>query len=343
MRGEERRITSEGRRAADRRKGPPPWLRIAILIVTLAVAAYVVQHAEPPAWAIEQGGPLATYARRLAEVMRSEARPDDALAALFKPLQPPLKLSYSAIYEYELCPRCYYLRRILHFPEPEGTPQVIGTAAHAALAAFYKRLRSAEADGLPPPTVDDLLTLGREEFLRQLPIRAEADPEQLRQLDAQLRLTHGRLIRPGDEVEQLEHPINFGYSRDGHTHSFHAKIDRIDRLPTGGHRIVDYKTGRPKKSLLEPDKNDLQFGIYAIALRHHQNGLEGEPDPLDPPLGTAEYWLLATGERGTIDLADLDYEKLKSRIDGVIDGLLAGDFQREARGCWGLCEVVVGR
>lgn len=42
MRGEERRITSEGRRAADRRKGPPPWLRIAILVVTLAVAAYVL-------------------------------------------------------------------------------------------------------------------------------------------------------------------------------------------------------------------------------------------------------------------------------------------------------------
>ena len=43
MRGEERRITSEGRRTADRRRAPPPWLRIAILIVTLAVSAYVRQ------------------------------------------------------------------------------------------------------------------------------------------------------------------------------------------------------------------------------------------------------------------------------------------------------------
>ncbi len=45
MRGEERRITSEGRRTADRRKAPPPWLRIAILIVTLAVSAYVLLFA----------------------------------------------------------------------------------------------------------------------------------------------------------------------------------------------------------------------------------------------------------------------------------------------------------
>ncbi|MFA4892846.1 ATP-binding protein [Brevundimonas sp.] len=45
MRGNERRITSEGRRAADRRKGPPAWLRIALLTVTLAVAAYVLLFA----------------------------------------------------------------------------------------------------------------------------------------------------------------------------------------------------------------------------------------------------------------------------------------------------------
>ena len=45
MRGNERRITLQGRRAADRRKGPPAWLRIAILAVTLAVAAYVLLFA----------------------------------------------------------------------------------------------------------------------------------------------------------------------------------------------------------------------------------------------------------------------------------------------------------
>ncbi|MEJ6790230.1 ATP-binding protein [Brevundimonas sp. BR2-1] len=45
MRGNERRITSEGRRAVDRRKGPPSWVRIALLTVTLAVAAYVLLFA----------------------------------------------------------------------------------------------------------------------------------------------------------------------------------------------------------------------------------------------------------------------------------------------------------
>ncbi len=45
MRGNERRITSEGRRSADRRRSVPPWVRIGLLTVTLAVAAYVLLFA----------------------------------------------------------------------------------------------------------------------------------------------------------------------------------------------------------------------------------------------------------------------------------------------------------
>ena len=42
MRGNERRITGSGRRTSDRRNGPPAWLRILMLGLTLAVAVYVL-------------------------------------------------------------------------------------------------------------------------------------------------------------------------------------------------------------------------------------------------------------------------------------------------------------
>ncbi len=45
MRGNERRITGEGRRSADRRKGVPSWLRISLLTVTLALAVCVLLFA----------------------------------------------------------------------------------------------------------------------------------------------------------------------------------------------------------------------------------------------------------------------------------------------------------
>lgn len=42
MRGEERRISPQGRRASDRERGAPAWLRISILALALAIAAHVL-------------------------------------------------------------------------------------------------------------------------------------------------------------------------------------------------------------------------------------------------------------------------------------------------------------
>ncbi|MDP3371172.1 MAG: PAS domain-containing protein, partial [Brevundimonas sp.] len=61
MRGEERRITSEGRRVEDRRRGPPPWMRIATLTLALAITAHVLLVARGLAGseAADATGPLA--------------------------------------------------------------------------------------------------------------------------------------------------------------------------------------------------------------------------------------------------------------------------------------------
>lgn len=45
MRGNERRITNQGRRASDGRRSAPAWVRVLILSLTLAVAAYVLLFA----------------------------------------------------------------------------------------------------------------------------------------------------------------------------------------------------------------------------------------------------------------------------------------------------------
>ena len=42
MRGEERRISPQGRRASDRERGAPAWLRISILALALAITAHVL-------------------------------------------------------------------------------------------------------------------------------------------------------------------------------------------------------------------------------------------------------------------------------------------------------------
>jgi hypothetical protein len=88
-----------------------------------------------------------------------------------------------------------------------------------------------------------------------------------------------------------------------------------------------------------------------MALRRYQDGLGPEEGPADeaqllrPAAGSAEYWVLSTGQRGRLDLASLDYQKVKARIDEAIDGMAAGRFPRgkpAGGGCWGLCLALAG-
>jgi len=96
------------------------------------------------------------------------------------------------------------------------------------------------------------------------------------------------------------------YELDGQAHKFTSKIDRIDLLPEGGLRIIDYKTGQAYKKFTEPKKDDLQLGIYALALKLGK-GLGWARRGRSK--GVAEYWCLSTGERGTISLSQLDEAK----------------------------------
>jgi RecB family exonuclease len=334
--------------AVDRPDATPEMIRSAAEALrdaaerTAAIAA-ITRSGAAPAWA---GGPIAAYAARLAEAVRKG--PDEPLTAIFKPLTGPLTLSFTFVNDYHRCPRCCYLRHVLHFPEPERRPQLVGQTVHKALAAFAGGAMAAEAEGKARPSLGDLLELGRAEFAGNA--GTSDDEVQLEHVLAQLRLWHERLYDAGAEVELVEQFFRFLYPHAGAggeavVHSFTARIDRLDRLPGAGtgHRIVDYKTGKASKTLLEPRPDDLQLGIYAMALRGHQDGGSAgatEADLLRPALGIAEYHVLSTGERGRLGLAEIDYAKVKRRIDEAITGMLSGTFPRGTQ-CWDLCRIVV--
>jgi RecB family exonuclease len=134
-------------------------------------------------------------------------------------------------------------------------------------------------------------------------------------------------------VLEVEREFKFGYERGGTRHIVTAKIDRLDQTADGKFRIVDYKTGRPTKKLTEPKKDDLQMGIYSMALANAYGG--GAVPP-----GVAEYWILSTAERGGIDLSKLDQDGVRAEIDAMIDGVLAGRFPKAPKTCRGLCDIL---
>jgi RecB family exonuclease len=258
-------------------------------------------------------------------------------------MSPPLRLSFTTINDYERCPRCFYLKHIQKIREPGDQAMRFGSSIHGALETFYRQWRDAELDDRPQPGLDHLLELGRSHIVDDTPANQSVSEEDLKRAESMLRLAYEHLHTDDAHILEIEHVVKFPYTVDGVEHTLTAKIDRIDQID-GGHKIIDYKTGKASKDKLEPKNKDLQFGIYAMALNHvfPTGEAEGaEASRLDPPPGSAEYWLLGTGQRGLIALTSLDMVKIRSTIDEAVRGILAGDFEPK-RNCSGLCAQISG-
>ena len=289
-----------------------------------------------PAWAL--GTPAGNLVQGVLDRVGGGSAPDGTGGLTWPGLVPPLDLTYTKIDEYIRCPRCFYLKNYLGLSPPPGTEQFVGQAVHQAMEKFYRGVQEAESEGRERPGRAALIAFGREAFMRNWPRQREIDRKQLDQVSAQLGLAFDRLYDATANTVEVEKKVKFDYG----PHGFTAKIDRVDQF-TGADgrlafRIVDYKTGRATKPLSEPKKNTLQLGVYALAIAH----LYGLGDPREqPPPGVAEYWLLSTGQRGVIDLKDIDYAAIHEEIDGVVAGMIAGRWERSPK-CKGDCGIFGG-
>ncbi len=281
-----------------------------------------------PAWASAAG-------REAGEALARGVAKDPAHGAppCWAVLRPPLALSYSFINEYMRCPRCFFVKRVLHMPESVSGEIELGQTAHRALEEFSVRFRRADAEGTPLPTLADLIDAGRRALYATAGPDREIDRQMHTRLAELLRVVHTRLHKDTDHIVECEHSHVFPYRHGEREHRFSAKIDRIDTLADGGVRIIDYKSGGALKRYTQPDTDDLQMAIYAMAVAH---GRGIEPAELK---GRAEYWLLASGERGILDLSALKWDKVRKQIDGAIEGILKGDYP-PGKKCSGECDIL---
>jgi len=277
---------------------------------------------------------LAARVRRL-----SSQLPDLSVAMdCTRPMIGPLSLSYSQLHAFAHCPRCFYVKYVLRLDEPKTTALSVGDIAHKALELFYRRFKLAEAEGTQLPGLTDLQKLAEAEFENSWPRHLPMDRSELDRIRSQLEKAYLRLHSDQDEPIYLEETVKLPYTLDKQTHTIIAKIDRVDRLDGGAWRVIDYKTGKASKRLLEPDKSDLQMAIYAMALPELVE--PGSSANGDLPSGVAEYWLLATGERGVIGFDALRIDKVREKIDESIRKMLAGEFERGKKCRNGICRLL---
>lgn len=293
----------------------------------LMLAAYVERHRALPPWIEDHAESLREPAEAMRRALAGLAQEGPGL---FRPLPPPLSLSYTQVDAYRRCPRCYYLKYVLDLPDPENEALNLGNAVHESLRRFYEAWRDADAEGCTKPGLQELEAIGREVMLASAKA-GEPNAAFLEQCLAQLRLVYKHLHDENAHILHLEQPVRVPFSIGDHTHTLNVRLDRVD-LFGEGYRIIDYKTGYPSKEKLEPSKTDLQLGIYALALPV----LLGDGET---PIGVAEYWLSQTGERGTIALESLNLKKVRETIQEVIIGMLSGAWKREMK-CKGPCTLL---
>ena len=293
---------------------------------TLTAIRHIEHTGEVPRWAKAAG--VFDPAAALADRLRQEEQ-----AHIFPPVRGPMSLSFSQIKQYLACPRCYYLQYIERIPGESSTPMTLGTAVHRALQIFAQSWAEADSEGRPAPGWVQLEEQTRHWFAREWPREQEFDHHQLERAIAMARAFWEHLHPHDAHITNIEQKFSFDFPVDGVHHTIRGMIDRIDRDPSGSVRLIDYKTGNPIKRYLEPEDKDLQMAIYAMALP----ALGIEPGPA----AACEYWLLASGERGSIPIASLKLDKVHATITKAIRGMAAGEWPKgKDSECSGLCEFL---
>ena len=292
----------------------------------LRALAAADRAAEVPAW-------RDASAKHLAEaVVDAESAGDPAPdVPRLPPMRAPLKLSYTRIQDYITCPACFYVRHVLGLSGEDSDAASVGTLVHEALAEYARRCQAADAEGVSAPSPDALRAIADSVYFESLKAGGVPDKQALARATALLDIYARELHDPNANILEIEHSARVPYVAGDHTHSLEAKIDRLDQT-AAGLRIVDFKTGKASKKLTEPTGTDLQLGIYAMAVA------ERFPDAA----GVAEYWVLSTGQRGTITLDDLKLDRVRKDIDKAIAGMLAGDWH-QGKNCRGLCDFIKHR
>lgn len=170
-----------------------------------------------------------------------------------------LRLSPSAVSEYENCPQLYKYRKIDKLPEPPSLDAERGTLVHTVLQDLFDL---AAIDRVPQSAMDLLPSIWTAQ-LADKPALVEMVTNEKEWLDraSALLTTYFSLEDPSKfEATHREMHLEDDFESNIYLHGY---VDRLDIAPTGEVRIVDYKTGKSPKPGWE-EKALFQLRVYAL-------------------------------------------------------------------------------
>ena len=170
-----------------------------------------------------------------------------------------LRLSPSAVSEYENCPQQYKYRKIDKLPEPPSLDAERGTLVHTVLQDLFE----IPAAGRSVESAIELLPSRWSAQLADKPALMEMVTNEKEWLDraSALLKTYFTLENPTTfEATHREMHLENDFDTNIYLHGY---VDRLDVAPTGEVRIVDYKTGKAPKPGWE-EKALFQLRVYAL-------------------------------------------------------------------------------
>jgi DNA helicase-2/ATP-dependent DNA helicase PcrA len=192
--------------------------------------------------------------RELDRRARPGASEEPSLAPFLPRRGDGLVLSATDVDAYRACPLRYKFARVLRVPREPTLNQRFGIVVHQVLERYHQQGHGEEGQGTMLRLLDAAWRRGG--------FGDSAEERQLREkarhalLRYQERLTEAA---GGGSPRWFERSFSFNLG----PHVLRGRVDRIDELPDGGHELIDYKTGVPKR----PDqlREDVQLALYALA------------------------------------------------------------------------------
>jgi DNA helicase-2/ATP-dependent DNA helicase PcrA len=217
-----------------------------------------------------------------------------------------LSLSASDLDLYLTCPLKYKFARVFGIPQEPTINQRFGILIHNVLERFHREEAEDEGNGLG--RLMGLLEAG----WRRAGFGASDDELQFRDRAREaMRLYWERERGSGAEPVWLERQFDI---RIG-AHHVRGRVDRVDRLPGGGHELIDYKTGERKS---EADlESDLQLALYRLAARQAWD-LEAQ---------AGSYYYVLDGDKVAAPVRPDDAERVERTVLEVGAGVLGQDFE----------------
>jgi len=271
--------------------------------------------------------------------LRESARPrlpEQNTAAIDARLQ-GFTLSISALHTYLRCPLGFFFEYVLRAPVQESESAAYGTAVHNALQRFFEQMLRDEENRFPPR--EELIRLFERE-MRSLrgQVSAEFFEQRLasgrRHLQAYYDRYHADWPRQVRVEQHLRNAEIDGVPISG-------TIDRLDLHQKQVVRVVDYKTGAPKKDRLRrPTPARPEGGAYWRQLVFYKLLYEqAEGNSRSVTSGTISFIEPDADGRlleETLSFSSKDLDAVRRLIREVYTGIRRHDFQGcgEPRCAW---------